>query len=135
MSSQLNDNGPRRIHRADAIASLRSALLQLTDDQRSMCQVAAERGIFCHGFRQLTDDELRQRYDWLVSRYPTATRAELESMANLWQISRQVLEGVPLACDAQKLEHDTCNGWDDFTNEQLEGYHREIVGESVIVVA
>lgn len=135
MNTENTETGPRRIHRADAIANLRTTLLQLTDDQHSMCQVAAERGIFCHGFRHLTDDELRERYDWLVSRYPTATRAELESMANLWQISRQVLEGVSLACDAQKLEHDTCNGWDDFTNEQLESYHRDLVGESVIVVA
>ena len=56
-------------------------------------------------------------------------------MANLWQLARQVLEGVPLACDAQRIEHDTCKGWDDFTNEQLEQYHREVTGESVIVLA
>lgn len=128
-------NGPRAIRRADAIANLRKALLALTDDQHSMCQVASERGILCHGFRHFTDDELRERYDWLVRKNPTVTRAELESMANLWQLARQVLEGVPLACDAQRIEHDTCKGWDDFTNEQLEQYHREVTGESVIVLS
>jgi hypothetical protein len=35
-----------------AIARLREALVKLTDDDHSLCQVAGERGIFCHGFRR-----------------------------------------------------------------------------------
>jgi hypothetical protein len=35
-----------------AIARLREALVRLTDDDHSLCQVAGERGIFCHGFRR-----------------------------------------------------------------------------------
>ncbi len=135
MNDLQPETGPRTIRRADAIASLRTALLTLTDDEHSMCQVASDRGILCHGFRHFTDDELRASYDWLVRKNPTVTRAELESMANLWQLARQVLEGVPLACDVQRIEHDTCKGWDDFTNEQLEQYLRDVAGESVIVVA
>ena len=135
MTTSTPATGPRSMRRADAIASLRTALLSLTDDEHSICQVATEKGILCRGFRHFTDEELRERYDWLVRKNPTVTRAELESMANLWQLARQVLEGVPLACDVQRIEHDTCKGWDDFSNEQLEQYHRELIGESVIVVA
>jgi hypothetical protein len=126
---------PRKIQRANAIADLRAALLRMTDDDHSMCSVAASRGILCGGFRRYSDNELKDRYDWLVRKNPTASRDELEKMANLWQLARQVLEGVPLACDVQKIEHDTCMGWDEFTNDDLEKYYREIVGEDVNVVS
>jgi hypothetical protein len=113
--------------RADAISRLREALVAMTDDEHSMCQVATEKGIYCNGFRRLSDKEFRQRYDWLVSKNPKASRAEIESLANKWQLARQIVDRVPLSCDAQLKEHDTCNGWNEFTNVELEQFCREIL--------
>ena len=48
--------------RAEAIARLRDALVKLTDDEHSMCQVAAKRGIFCHGFRRWNAREFDRRF-------------------------------------------------------------------------
>ncbi len=113
--------------RAEAIRRLREALIAMTDEEHSMCQVATEKGIYCKGFRRLTDTEFRQRYDWLVSRNPKASRREIEDLANKWQLARQIVDKVPLSCDAQLKEHDTCNGWNEFTNAELEGFCREIL--------
>lgn len=124
----------RQLDRASAIRELRAELHSLTDDQTSICQVAAERGIFCHGFKQYSDDELRERFDWLTRKNPNLNRRDLERMANLWQISRQVLEGVQFACDAQTIEHDTCLGWDSFSNDELQKFFREILRQEVNVV-
>jgi len=123
----------RQITRRGAIESLRASLIAMTDDRTSICMVAAERGIFCHGFKQYSDEELREKFDWITSRNPNLRRADLERMANLWQISRQVLEGVRFACDAQTIEHDTCLGWDSFTNDELQKFCREILNEEVNV--
>jgi hypothetical protein len=117
--------------RAEAIGRLREAMIALTDDEHSMCQVATEKGIYCHGFRSLSEEEFRDRYDWLVARHPKATREEIETLANTWQLARQIVDRVPLSCDAQFRDHDTCNGWNDFTNEDLEGFCREILHKNV----
>jgi hypothetical protein len=121
------------ISRSSAITRLRSALVALTDDGNSICKVAAERGLFCRGFRRYSDEELRNRYGWIARRHPAASRAELEDLANRWQLARQVFDGTQLACDAQSEEHDTCNGWDDFSNQELSGFMLEILGEEVAV--
>lgn len=119
--------------RAEAINRLREALIAMTDDEHSMCQVATEKGIYCRGFRRLSDKDFRERYDWLVSRNPKATRAEIEDLANKWQLARQIVDRVPLSCDAQLREHDTCTGWNEFTNEDLEGFCREILHKNAKV--
>lgn len=124
----------KQVDRETAISELREELHAMTDDSTSMCQVAAERGIFCRGFRQYSDEELREKFDWIVSRNPSLNRKDLEKMANLWQISRQVIEAVPLACDAQTIEHDTCLGWDSFSNDELQKFYREILHKEVNVV-
>lgn len=124
----------RNIDRGSAISELRARLSSLTDDRTSMCMVAAERGIFCHGFKQYSDEQLREKFDWITRRNPNLKRRDLESMANLWQISRQVIEGVHFSCDAQTIEHDTCLGWDSFTNDELQKFFREIIHQEVNVV-
>jgi len=113
--------------RADAISRLREALVAMTDDEHSMCQVATEKDILCKGFRRFSDKDFRERYDWLVSRNPKASRKEIEEVANKWQLARQIVDRVALSCDAQLREHDTCNGWNEFTNQDLEGFCREIL--------
>ena len=124
------------ISRAKAIAILRHTFLkelESRDGETSMCKLAAERGIFCHGFAQFGDGELRRVYDWIARKDATATREDLEEIANRWQIARQEFREMPLACDVQQREHDTCRGWDDFTNEQLATYIEEATGKTYVV--
>ena len=109
----------RILTRKQAIEDLRAALLTLVDDDHSLCEVAAREGIACRGFRQFTDEELRARYDWIVRKHPGASRAELEALANQWQLARQFVQNEAFACDVQARDHDTCGGWDDITNEML----------------
>jgi hypothetical protein len=105
--------------REEAIARIRERLVSLTDDDSCMCKVAAERGIFCRGFRQWSDGELRERYWWVVRKNPDITRAELESVANQWQLAQQDVRQEGLACDVQASVHDTCRGWEDFSTDDL----------------
>ena len=121
------------ITRDEAITRLRSELVRLTDDEHCMCSVAAERGIFCGGFRQFSDQELRNRYWWIVRRRPSVTREELEAIANDWQLTQQEVKDAPVACDVQARVHDTCRGWEDFTNEQLAQVFQQITGEAVSI--
>jgi len=121
------------VTRGEMISLLRSALIRLSDDDKSICRVAAERGIFCHGFARFGDGELRRRFSWLGDRAKTMSRPELEEIANRWQLARQEVADLPLACDVQQREHDTCRGWDDFSNSDLARFYFEITGQSVIV--
>lgn len=122
-----------RITRATAIARLREAFLRLTDEGVSMCRLAAERDIFCRGFRAYSDQQLRDRYWWVVRQRPNVSRAELEKIANDWQLAQQEVQDLALSCDVQAKVHDTCRGWHDFTNEQLAGYIRQFTGTEVSV--
>ena len=119
--------------RDEAISRLRNELVAMTDDEHCMCRVAADRGIFCRGFNQFSDDELRQRYWWIVRRRPSLTREQLEQIANDWQLTQQEVKDVPVACDVQARLHDTCRGWDDFSNDQLAKVYQQLTGESVLV--
>ena len=117
--------------RAQAIRSIRRTLLEMTDDDHSMCRVASEKGIYCRGFRQLTDEQMRQKYEWMLRRKPDMSRVELEELANRWQLARQLVDQVPISCDAQQIEHDTCSGWDGVTDEDLIRFHRELLSEEI----
>lgn len=119
--------------RNEAVAAIRKRLLEFVDDDYSMCQVAGDRGIMCHGFRQLTDDELRRRYSWLVRTDPTMSRAKLEHLANTWQLARQIVRRVPISCDAQALEKDTCKGWCDFDDATIARFYEELIGEDITI--
>jgi hypothetical protein len=128
---------PPAISRAKAIAILRHNFInqmEASDGETSMCKLAAERGFFCTGFARYGDGELRRAYDWIAKKDATATREELEELANRWQIARQEIREMPLACDVQQREHDACRGWDDFTNEQLAVFVREVTTKEYLVV-
>jgi hypothetical protein len=125
---------PQRLSRREAIETLRRHLLSLTDEQHSICQVASEHGIFCGGFRRFPDPEFRERFHGLVSLRDGLTRSQREYLANTWQLARQILQNVGLACDAQTETHDTCGGWDDFSNEDLARFLRELLAADVVVV-
>jgi hypothetical protein len=121
------------INREEAIGRLRRKLIELTANEKSACQVAAERGIFCGGFRRYTDHELREAYRHIVLRNPSISRPELEKAANQWQLERQADVGTLLACDTQHMFYETCRGWNDFNNAQLARFCFELVGEEVVV--
>jgi hypothetical protein len=119
--------------RDETIQALRRALLDLTDDEHSICEVAGKMNVFCGGFAQWKSHELRARYDWIVRHNPRLTRAELEELANRWQLARQFVRETPLACDTQAIEHHTCRGWDEFSDAELAQHLQQLTGEEVQV--
>jgi hypothetical protein len=112
------------------IAALRQELSNRADGC-SICSLAAEKGIFCGGFNRFSDVELRERLPWLVRKRPTATRPEVEGLGDAWQLARQEVLGAPTACDVQSREHDLCNGWDDFSDDELATFYRELSGPPI----
>ena len=109
----------RKITRERAIEDVRRKLLTLVDDEHSMCEVATRLGVFCQGFRQWKTGELRSRYGWIVRNRPAVRRAELEDLANRWQLARQRVLGLPLCCDIQAdpcETHRTCSSWEGFAD-------------------
>jgi hypothetical protein len=123
----------RTISRQDAIDQLRTKLLTLVDDDHSICDVAAEKRIFCHGFSQWSDSELARRLHWMIDRKKPRPRAILEAHGNRWQLARQEVLGLPLACDVQQIDRDQCLGWESFDNGELEEHYRELIGERVTI--
>jgi hypothetical protein len=121
------------ISRAAAIAMLRAALVQIAGPDTSICKAAAERGIFCRGFRRDDDAALRDRYQWIAERRPGISRDDLEDLGDRWQLARQELHHMPTACDVQAEEHDTCGGWDDFSAGELSRFIFEVTKERVVV--
>ncbi|HYM60589.1 MAG TPA: hypothetical protein VEZ11_06830 [Thermoanaerobaculia bacterium] len=131
---QLRKDPPQLINRGEIIRLLKEEFRRMsTDDDTSICKLAAEKGVFCRGFHRFNDDELRKRYDWLVRRDPTMSREDLEDLGNRWQIARQEVEEADCSCDVQARVHDTCRGWDDFSNEELAGFFLEITGKKLNV--
>jgi hypothetical protein len=125
----------KRIDRQQCIEALRAKMLSMTDAEHSMCDVAAKKGVYCNGPRQWTFDELKARYGWIVASRPNITREQLEKLANAWQLARQEVFGTRLACDTQSIEHDTCKGFDGWSDRELERFHREICGEEVEIAS
>lgn len=121
------------IARDEAVKILRGELLKLVDDENSICKVAAEKGIFCKGFQRYSDFELRKRYRWIARKDRRYTREEIEDLANRWQLARQDVDELPLACDVQQVEHDSCRGWDDFSSEELGRFIYQVTGRVVAV--
>ena len=86
------------------------------------------------GKRRLSDGEMQQKYSWITRRRPEMTREELEEIANRWQLARQDVDALPVACDVQQIEHDMCRGWDDFSNDELARFYTELTGKPIVVV-
>jgi hypothetical protein len=119
--------------RDELVNRLRGQLSKYTDVENSICKIASERGIFCKGFNRYDDDELRRRYSWIADKRPGISREELEAIANDWQLAQQEVYELPFACDVQRKVHDTCRGWNDFTNEQLEKFYFQLTGKEIQV--
>lgn len=121
------------ISRQSLIAALRQELLNRAEG-RSICRLAAEKGIFCRGFRRFSDAELRERLAWIVRKRPASTRSELELLGDAWQLARQEVLDLLTACDVQSQEHDLCNGWDNFSDGDLATFYRELTGKDVTII-
>ena len=119
--------------RREAISRLRETLLRLADDEHSMCQVAADRGIFCHGFRRWDAREFDRRWKNAIGRSTHLTRGQMEEFANLWQLAEQVRHGVALACDTRSHAPGPCRGWDEFSNADLSRFCADILGRDIVV--
>jgi hypothetical protein len=125
----------RTITRSEAIALLRRKCSALVDDEHSLCHVAARLKILCGGFSQWKFHELKERYGWIARRRPGVTRAELEELANRWQLARQASLGTALSCDTQlqEREHRICKGWEGHSDQDLERFCHELTGEELRV--
>ena len=125
---------PQVWHRSDAISHLRTRLLAMTDDEHSLCQIAAERGIFCRGFRRWNEAEFDRRWRRYIGRSTHLSRGQMEQYANLWELAEQIRKRVLLACDAQTAACGPCRGWNEFSNEDLARFCNDVLGENVDVV-
>ena len=121
------------VTRETAVARLRRKLIDLQEEGKSVCRIAAEKGIFCRGFHRDSDDELRYRYAAAIENASELTRAELEERANAWQLARKNREGTLLCCDVHFMRYETCRAWDDFSNEELSRFCAEMLSEKVRV--
>jgi hypothetical protein len=115
--------------RQDSIERLRGVLIPMTDGDRSLCQVAAERGIFCRGFRRWHAAEFDRRWRSAIGRSTHLSREQMERFANLWQLTEQLCQGVALACDAKSRPGSPCRGWEEFSDQELTGFCRNLEDE------
>jgi hypothetical protein len=106
----------------------------MTDDEHSLCQAAAELGIFCRGFRRWNDSEFDRRWRAYIGRSTHLSRAQTEEYANVWQLMEQVRRRVSLACDAQTTPNGPCRGWGEFSNADLSRFCCDLLGENVDIV-
>jgi hypothetical protein len=119
--------------RSEAITQIRRALLKHADGERSMCAIAAELGIFCRGFRRWHDRGFHLAWRSVIGVSTHLTRAQMERLADLWQLSEQLRLRVPIACDSQTICAGACRGWNEFSNEKLEQFCSDILGKRVVL--
>jgi hypothetical protein len=119
--------------RPEAVARLRAGLLALTDEEHSICQIAAQRGIFCHGFRRWSASEFDRRWRGVLGRSTHLNRSQMEELANIWQLAEQIRQRITLACDTQSGSGQ-CRGWDEFSNADLARFCADVLGRNVQVV-
>ena len=121
--------------REQAVAALRRCLDRLSDSEHSTCQIAAERGIFCRGFRQWDDHEFHRRWKAILGESTHLSRPQMERLADLWELSEQLAQRVRLTCDARAAMPGPCRGWHEFSNETLARFCAELLGREVVVAA
>jgi hypothetical protein len=119
------------LSRPQAIERIRGALLARAGDEECACAIAARAGVFCGGFRNLSDAQFRRRIAWIAAKRPKATRAELEQLVSLYHLGRLEVRGSALCCDVETREHSACDGWNRFDNTALEKFCLELTGRLV----
>ena len=123
----MSDAAPVCPTREETIRTLRSRLTRLAGPDESLCRVAAERGIFCRGFRRWQVAEFHRRWRPAIGVSTHLSRAQMERYADLGQLTEQLCRGVPLACDANRGDDEApCRGWDEFSDVELARFCREL---------
>jgi len=125
--------GARVLTRHQAIAELRRALERLGDGEHSTCYIAAERGIFCRGFRRFDDHEFHRRWRTVLGESTHLNREQIERLADVWELCEQLRHRVRLTCDARAATPGPCRGWFEFSNETLARFCSELLGHAVVV--
>jgi len=125
----------KKLTRNEAIDDIREVLLNLVDDEESVCKVTSDLGIFCGGFSQWNYEELKERFHWIVERRPDISRAELEALANRWCLTRQSPEHGRITCDlmARAPGRKPCAGWDEWYEAEIRDFYAELLGQRVRV--
>jgi hypothetical protein len=97
-----------------------------------MCEVAARLGIFCRGFRRWPDKAFLRV--WTRAMGPTThlNRAQMERLADVWQLTEQLRLRIPIACDALNA-WGPCRGWNEFTNAELERFCADVLSQNVAI--
>ncbi len=133
MTSSAPSSSCGVLTREEAIGKLRGRLQKMAGQDHSICQVAAERGIFCRGFRRWHDAEFHERWRAVFGQSTHLSRPQIERLADLWQLSEQIRCGVGLACDAQTVAPGACRGWNEFSDDTLAGFCSEVLGLRIVV--
>ena len=120
--------------REAAIARLRRTLMSFCAEGESACRAAADHQLLCRGFGHMTDAQLRLRFGEILHLPPDAPRDVIEAKANEWLLARQQATAAPTICDLQRRTHETCRGWDEFSNAELAKYCGEMLELDAIVV-
>ena len=120
--------------REAAIARLRRVLVSFCSEADSACRAAAEHEILCRGFRHMTDAQLRIRFAGVIDIPPDASREAIEEKANEWLLARQLAVEAPTVCDLQRRTHETCRGWDEFSNAELAQFCLDMLQIDVVVI-
>jgi hypothetical protein len=123
---------PEVLTREEAIASLRSGLLKLSDGEHSMCEIAARLDVFCRGFRRWPDSDFLRLWTRTMGRTTHLDRAQMERLADVWQLTEQLRLRIPIACDARSA-CGPCRGWDGFSNRDLERFCADVLGRNVAI--
>lgn len=120
--------------RREAITKLRARLEKICGPDQSLCRIAADRGIFCHGFRRWHEAEFHRRWAESLGQSTHLSRTQMEALADLWVLTEQTACGARLACDAQAgARGAACLGWDEFDDETLSRFCGEVLGRHVVV--
>jgi hypothetical protein len=122
-----------RLSRPDVIARLRETLKGYADVDHCLCTAVGRLGVFCKGFRGASDAELLSRFAWIARNYRGVPRQRLEELASLYHSGRQTATGAEICCDVETREHGGCDGWNQFDNAALEGFHLALIGSPVKV--
>jgi hypothetical protein len=124
-------SGASKLSRPGAVARLRTRLQELSGEEKCVCRTVGKLHVFCGGFDALSDAELRQGFDWIARGHPDASRAELEDLAALYYEVRRTLTGAEICCDVETRERMGCTGWNQFDNQELEKFHRALIGTAI----
>jgi hypothetical protein len=122
------EKAPEHLSRPEAIARLRERLKMFVKNEECVCEAVGGLGIFCRGFRALTDEEFRARFEFIAKQRPRATREELEELAGQYHKGRMEVTGAEICCDLETREHVGCDGWNSFENSRLEQIYLALIG-------